>query len=122
MKEVSTNVEKALVELGFENEAQEVAKAPETKEVIKTEISKTEISKTEASKEASEKTEWIDEYKKLHGIKKDDSVKVEPAKVAEPKEVKTTPAKTDSSSDSIEELKAELAKVKAEFEALKKKY
>jgi uncharacterized protein (DUF302 family) len=145
MKEVSTNVEKALVELGFENEAQEVAKAPETKEVVKTEeVKKEEVKKeevkTESSKETStkaekspEKTEWLDAYKKLHGIKKDDAVKAEtpkaeaPAKVAEvkaSKETTTTPAKiaTAPASDSIEELKAELAKVKAEFEALKKKY
>ncbi len=76
MKEVSSNVEKALMELGFEKEAGGV-------EAPKASAKKEEIKKEEAPKE----------------------------------DVKAT---TEVTSDTIETLKAELAKVKAEFEALKK--
>jgi len=87
MKEVSSNVEAALTELGFkkESEASETSKAPAKEE-----------SKTETPK-----------------------VAVPAVKVEAPKTEETSTIAVDP--DSIESLKAELVKVKAEFEALKKK-
>jgi len=105
MKEVSANVEKALGELGFKKEEQESAKAPEKRV------------------EKSEKKESKVETPKVKEVAKVEKSVAVVEKKEETKEVKTTPVKTDSSSsESIETLKAELAKVKAEFEALKKKY
>ena len=122
MKEVSSNVEKALEELGFEKEA---TKAPEKKEEVKTPEKKEETKTPEKKEEVKtpEKKEEVKTPEKKEEVKTEASTEAskteESAKVAEVKEAKTAPAPT---SDSIEELKAELAKVKAEFEALKKKY
>ena len=142
MKEVSANVEKALGVLGFEKKAQEAIKAP-----VKTEVTP----KVEEAPKKELKTEEVktEEVKKEEAPKKEETVKIKelkteatPAKAVEatteassakasvkeevaekeeskPQETKTTTANDE---DSIETLKAELAKVKAEFEALKKKY
>ena len=142
MREVSANVEKALGVLGFEKKEQEATKAPasaKTEETPKVEEApkKEETPKVEETpkkeetakvEEAPKKEETAKEEVKPVEVKTEATsakaveVKTEAvvAKVSEAKEETTTTTASDE--DSIETLKAELAKVKAEFEALKKKY
>ncbi|MCK5854528.1 MAG: hypothetical protein KAG56_04855 [Sulfurovaceae bacterium] len=110
MREVSTNVEKALGELGFKKEVQDATTTPVKKEekVVATET-KVETPKAEPTKEV---TKAVAEKKEEAPAPKQEEAKAP--------EAATSAVPADA--ESIETLKAELAKVKAEFEALKKKY